>query len=60
MIDTGEAAAAEVLQPMLDAADAMAAATGARERSALRNAEHRAYNELRRVCVRAGSQMWPE
>jgi hypothetical protein len=60
MIDTGEPAAAEVLQPMVDAADAMAATKGERERSALRDAEHRAYNELRRVCVQAGSQVWPE
>jgi hypothetical protein len=60
MIDTGEPAAAEVLQPMVDAADAMAAAKGERERSALRDAEHRAYNELLRVCVQEGSQVWPE
>ena len=39
---------------MVDAADAMAAAKAERERSALRDAEHRAYNELRRVCVRQG------
>jgi len=60
MIDTGEPAAAKVLQPMVDAADAMAAAEGEQERSALRDAEHHAYNELRRVCVQAGSQVWPE
>ena len=60
MIDTGEPAAARVLQPMVDAADAMAAAKGGRERSAVRDAEHGAYNELRRVCVQAGSQTWPE
>jgi hypothetical protein len=60
MIDTGEPAAAQVLQPMVDAADAMAAAKGERERSALRESEHRAYNELRRVCIQAGSQVWPE
>jgi len=60
MIDTGEPATAEVLQPMVDAADAMAAAKGNRERSALCDAEHRAYDQLRRVCVQAGSQLWPE
>jgi len=59
MIDTGETAAARVLQPMVNAADAMAAANGERERSALRDAEHRSYNELRRLCVQAGSQVWP-
>lgn len=59
MIDTGDAAAARALQPVVDAADAMAAAKGEQERSALREAEHRAYNELRQVCVQAGSQVWP-
>jgi len=39
---------------MVDAADAMAVAKAERERSALRDAEHRSYNELRRVCVRQG------
>lgn len=59
MIDTGDAAAAKVLQPMVDAADAMAAAKGERERSSLRDAEHRAYNELRKVCIQAGTKVWP-
>jgi cell division septum initiation protein DivIVA len=60
MIDTAEPAAAEVLGPMIDAADAMASAERERDRPALRQAEHHAYNTLRGVCVRAGSQAWGE
>src|SRR5262249_5126728 len=58
IIDTAEPAAAELLGPMVDAADAMASAQREADRPALRRAEHRAYESLRRACVRAGSQAW--
>ena len=56
MIDTAQPEAANMLGPMVDAAEAMASAE--RDRPALRQGEHRAYNRLRRDCVRAGSQAW--
>jgi hypothetical protein len=60
IIDTAEPAAAELLGPMVDAADAMASAEREADRPPLRRAEHRAYAKLRHACVRAGSQAWGE
>jgi len=60
MIDTAEPAAAKLLGPMVDAADAMASAEREADGSALRRGEHRAYERLRHACVRAGSQAWGE
>lgn len=60
MIDTAEPAAARLLGPVVDAADAMASAQREADRPALRQAEHRAQERLRRTCVIAGSQAWGE
>ena len=60
MIDTAEPTAAQVLRPMVEAADAMGSEESERARPVLRHAESRAYTQLRRICVRAGSQAWGE
>lgn len=60
MIDVADAQAAELLRPMVKAADAIAADGRPRARSALQGAQRLAYDELQRVCVGAGSQAWGE
>jgi hypothetical protein len=56
MVDTAQPKVARVLQPMVDAADAMASAENGQSRAVLRHAESRAHYQLRRVCVQAGSR----
>lgn len=60
MIDVAQPEAAQVLQPMVQAADAIAADGRARARPALQQAQNDAYDQLQKVCVRAGSQVWGE
>jgi hypothetical protein len=58
MMDVANAEAAQVLRPMAEAAAAIAMDGKAQARPVLRRTENRAYRELRRACVRAGSQAW--
>src|SRR5215218_8233851 len=60
MIDVADPEAAQVLRPMAAAADAIAADGRERAMPALQRGENRAYNQLRRTCLQAGSQAWSE
>ena len=60
IIDTAEPAAAELLGPMVNAADAMASGRREADKPELRQAVHRAYARLRSACIRAGSKAWGE
>ena len=60
MIDVARPEAAQVLRPMVEAADAIAADGQARAQAALGQAQNDAFDQLRRVCLRAGSQAWSE
>lgn len=58
MMDVAEPDAAQVLRPMAEAAVAIASDGRERAQPALQRAENRAYTELQRACVGAGSQAW--
>jgi hypothetical protein len=58
MIDVADPDAAQVLRPMAEAAAAIGADGRSRAAPRLQRAQGRAYRELRRTCISAGSQTW--
>ena len=60
MIDVAQPEAAQMLQSMVRAADAIAADGRTQARPALQQAQDDAYDQLQTVCVRAGSRVWGE
>jgi len=58
MIDVAKPDAARMLNPMIEAADAIGAEGRDQARPTLRRAQNAVYRALQRECMQAGSQAW--